>query len=80
MHFDYLASDRLHLVDVEVTNEQVNAGWVYLSGGGLDAVEVLTDGESELPVRIHPKIQSVVEPVEFFLANDVIEFMRCPKN
>lgn len=77
MHFDYLASDLLHMIDVQVTPTQVNAGWVYLTGGRLDKVERLTDGEILLDIRIHPKIQEIKTPTEFFLANDVIEFMRC---
>lgn len=76
MQFDYLASNVLHLVDVEVTSTQVNAGWVFLDGG-LSAVETLTDGEVEIPIKIHPKIQAINHQTEFFLANDVIEFMRC---
>ena len=76
MHFDYLASSTLHMVDIEVTNTQVNAGWVFLDGG-LSAMETLTDGEVEITVKIHPKIQAINHQAEFFLANDVIEFIRC---
>ena len=75
MHFDYLASDGIHLVDAQVTETQVNAGWVYVLGG-LSRVETVTDGEVSLPIRIHPNLQRLND-VEFFLSNDVIEFMRC---
>lgn len=77
MFIDYLASGNLHLADCHVTPGQVNAGWVLILDGGLDAREVLADGEVQLPIRIHPKIQAIKRQTEFFLANDVIEFMRC---
>ena len=76
MRYDYLASNTLHMLDVEVTSTQVSAGWVY-TDGGLSAVEILTDGEIKIPVTISPKIQALKNQTEFFLANDVIEFMRC---
>ena len=76
MHFSYLASDKLHLIDIEVASTQVNAGWVWTSGN-LSAVETLTDGEIDISIRIHPDIQKIKSEKEFFLANDVIEFMRC---
>ena len=77
MRLDYLASNCLHMVDVEVTDTQVNAGWVFLDGG-LSPVEQLDAGEGlSISVRIHPKIQAIDHQTEFFLPNDVIEFMRC---
>ena len=77
MKFDYLTSGNLHMADCEVTSTQVNSGWVLILDGGLSACEVLTDGEVELPIRIHPKIQAIKHQTEFFLSNDVIEFKRC---
>ncbi|NEQ52027.1 MAG: hypothetical protein F6K11_18120 [Leptolyngbya sp. SIO3F4] len=76
MYVPYLFSNTLHLVDVEITDDQINAGWVY-TDGGLSAVETLTDGEFTFDIRIHPKVQAIKNQTEFFLANDVIEFMRC---
>ena len=76
MHFPYLASTNLHLIDCDVTATQVNAGWVYLDGG-LSEFETLTDGEVNLRVKIHPKVQAIRAQSEFYLNDDVIEFFRC---
>ena len=76
MRFPLLHSNRLYLADCEVTVTQVNAGWVYLDGG-LSEREVLTDGEVAIAIQISPKIQAITQPTEFYLSNDVIEFLRC---
>lgn len=76
MHFDYLASNVLHLVDCIVTDNKVEAGWVYLDGGAA-SIESLTDGEVSIQIKIHPKIQSIRNQTEFFLATEPIEFYRC---
>ena len=76
MQFALLRSDRLFLVDCEVTKTQVNAGWVYLDGY-LQPTETVTDGEIDLLIQIHPSIQQIQLPTEFFTANEPIEFIRC---
>lgn len=70
--FDLLHSDRLWLIDATVTESQINAGWVYLDGG-LREVETV----GEFKIKIPPQIQSIDFPSEFYLSNDVIEFLRC---
>ncbi len=76
LRFELLHSDRLWLVDVQVTDAQINAGWVY-TDGNLNQVEAVSNGQQSFDIKIDEQTQAITHPTEFYLSDDVIEFLRC---
>ena len=71
---ELLSSPRLTLVNCQVTEEMVKAGWVY-SYGLLDSVEKLAGEGEALSIQVPDFMQSDPSGGEMFHPNDTVDFL-----